>query len=885
MEVFLTLLGISIVVLFIYWFINYQEERKRKKRELEEIFRKEREEERKKLVAYLAKLAPKIKRANNTFEKLTSVKSGYFSNYQHYLWKTENENLFNEIDNQSYSNIQLDSSIVENFDQFKHYYQTSEKLRSSFNKKFITSELKKFKSLFDNIEGHSLDEQQRKAIITDEDNSLVVAGAGTGKTTTIAGKVAYLIMRYDIDPSEILLISFTKKSCEEMKDRIRGRMNVDIDVKTFHKLGLDIIKEVEAKNQKDVCDLSRKEIMEVFNSFFNTLTENKEYLEKVTHYFTSYLKPYKPDDEFNSEGERIQYLKDQNLFGFKKVKRKGDKGLNYEYRERLKSQEEVEIANFLFLNGIDYEYEEHYEYRTASKKFGQYKPDFYLPDHDIYIEHFAIDKEGKVPLWFKGDFKQSAQMKYTNGIDWKRELHEIHSTKLIETYSWERRECKMLANLRTKLEKEGVELHPKPPEEIWEIINDTAEDDVVNFIQLLYTFLTLLKSNNYTLKDVQKRIKEEKEPGIKERNQAFLEIFEPILGKYETFLKERGEIDFSDMINVASTHVKDKKYPLPFKYIIIDEFQDISIGRYNLIKSMLDINPACKLFCVGDDWQSIYRFTGSDIAIFTEFSNYFKSSALQGFNRETKQLYIETTYRFDNDLIDLTSEFILKNDNQLKKNLESHADGDGQPYTLFYYDYDTINFSEPVISALNDIQEREEDISSVKVLLLGRYNHDISPMFKFGSFSVKFDRREQKQKVKWSGNPNLSIEFLTVHSAKGLEADYVVLLNGNSGKYGFPAEISDDPILNLLLTDADQYPNGEERRAFYVAMTRTKKHLYIIANQQIKSKFLLEIEDHDESESFFCPWCETGKLQQKTGKYGLFYGCSNFPLCNYTQKY
>lgn len=884
MEIFLTIIGISIAVLAIYWYIKYKREREREQRELDELLRKQREEKRQQLIALFTKLAPKVTKANKMFEKLTSVKNGYLSNYQLQVWKSAQNKLFAEIDGQPYSNIQLDTTIVRSLDKFSSYYNQSDSLRSSFNNEFIASELKEYSSFFDNIEGRSLDEQQRSAVITDEDNCLIIAGAGTGKTTTIAGKVSYLINRYKIDPSEILLISFTNKSCDEMKHRIREKMQINIDVKTFHKLGLDIIREVEAKNQKDVCGLSRKELIEVFNSFFTSLIENETYLQKVTRYFTSYLKPYKADDEFNNEGERIQYLKDQNLFGFKKVQRTNSDGQRYEYRERLKSQEEVEIANFLFLNGIEYNYEERYKYRIASRTFGQYKPDFYLPEYEIYIEHFAINKQGKVPHWFKGDNEQSAQEKYTNGINWKRELHDGQGTKLVETYSWERREGKLLSNLQTKLEKGGVDFHPKSPEEIWEIISNTAEEDISNFVQLLFTFLNLLKSNNYTLQEVEKIINQEKEREVKERNQAFFELFEPILGKYETFLHDRDEIDFSDLINVASTHVNDKKYSSPFKYIIIDEFQDISIGRYNLIKSLLDSNPSCKLFCVGDDWQSIYRFTGSDIAIFTQFTDYFKSSPVQGFRRATELLYIETTYRFSDDLIDVTSKFILKNDNQLEKELTSHTEGDGQPYTLLHYNYDTISISTPVITALNDIIAREGNASSAKVLFLGRYNHDINPLKKFDTFSFLYDRSEEKYKVTWSVAPNLAIEYLTVHSAKGLEADYVVLLNGNSGKYGFPAEISDDPILNLLLTEADQFPNGEERRAFYVAMTRTKKHLYLIANEQIKSKFLVEIETREESEALPCPWCETGILQEKTGTHGDFYGCNNFPYCNYTQK-
>ena len=206
MAIFLTIIGISIAVLAIYWYIKNKRERERKKRELDELLRKQREEKRQQLVALFTELAPKVTKANKEFEKLTSVKNGYFSNYQLHVWKSTQNKLFAEIDGQPYTNIQLDTAIVSSLDKFSSYYKQSGSLRSSFIKKFIASELKEYSSFFDNIEGRSLDEQQRIAVVTDEDNCLIVAGAGTGKTTTIAGKVAYLIKRYKLNPSEILPI-------------------------------------------------------------------------------------------------------------------------------------------------------------------------------------------------------------------------------------------------------------------------------------------------------------------------------------------------------------------------------------------------------------------------------------------------------------------------------------------------------------------------------------------------------------------------------------------------------------------------------------------------------------------------------------------------------
>ena len=175
--------------------------------------------------------------------------------------------------------------------------------------------------------------------------------------------------------------------------------------------------------------------------------------------------------------------------------------------------------------------------------------------------------------------------------------------------------------------------------------------------------------------------------------------------------------------------------------------------------------------------------------------------------------------------------------------------------------------------------------SSEYILILGRYNHDIKEIQESGQFQVKYNA-SRSYTVQYSNRLDLNIEYMTVHKAKGTEADQVIFLNCNSGRYGFPSQIADDTILSLLLSKSDQFPNGEERRLFYVAMTRTRNQLNIIANKDIKSKFVVELEGkagkvHENS----CPWCGEGKLVPRAGKYGTFLGCSNFPdYCNYTER-
>ena len=875
---FLVILSLSLILKY----------RKKKKRELKARI------ERENYNRLLNSFRLKIELANSEFEELITGNK-YISNFDVFNYISTYKSLHSEIPFSRIETLAYEGEVKQNAKLLKSNFENVESLVNQANTGFVDSELKKFKNFFDNIEGKSLDLQQRKAIITDEDNNIVVAGAGSGKTITIVGKVKYLIDKYQIKPREVLLIAFTRKAADEMRNRIKKKMNFEVSVKTFHKLGLDII--AETKNEKpSIFDKSNKETIELFASFIHHAKKDSKYFSNLIQFFIYWLKPYKEEKNFDTEGERTNYLIDQKYeglkltghetfsykymsdnFGLQLVKKK-IAGLPVIYREKLKSQEEVLIANFLFINSVEYCYEERYQYKTSSKTFGQYKPDFYLPEYDIYIEHFAIDKNGNVPDWFRGDEFQTAKEKYNAGIDWKREEHLKNNTTLIETYSWEKREGVLLINLEQKLKQHGVILKPKSNDEIWAYLKENTPAEIDNFTTLVFTFLVLLKSNNLSIKEIKALAKEKDD----ERALLFLDLFSPIYNSYGEYLKESGEIDFSDMINIATEEIKANKFASPYKYIIIDEFQDISLSRYQLIKSLLDNRPETKLFCVGDDWQSIYRFTGSDIGIFTGFEEYFKSSPLLGFERKTSKSYIENTYRFDNQLIELSSNFILRNPHQIRKELKSKIHSDKKPFTILSYNYNN-SIVNPLHEAF-DLVASELNGATATVKLLGRYSHEIDEIKEKSKLIFKYDHNTKETTISHPSYQNIEIEFHTVHTAKGLEADYIVILNGNAGKYGFPTEISDDPLLNFLLSKSDQFPNGEERRLFYVALTRAKKHVYILSNTENRSKFIDEIEIDEKISNKRCEWCDNGILIERKGPFGYFYACSSSHYCNFTRK-
>lgn len=831
---------------------------------------------------YIQRNKKHLEKAVIEFEELIAQPNLYFDGYSFFKWQTTYTNLFSGIDLKVLNRSKSEEELLKKCKAFTEYYSEGDSIRKDYNAKFLVSELDSTKSMFDNIMGHSLDSQQRKAIIKNEDNTLIIAGAGTGKTLTLSAKVLYLIDRYKLDPTELQLISFTNKSCDEMRHRIKDRLGLDIDVRTFNKLGFDIIKSVEKENQPNVCDLNTKQVIQLIQSILeNLMKDDEDFKLKLIDYFLKYLKPYKPASDFEKEGDYYNFMKDNRYQGFKIVEHENTDGGKYTYREVYKSLEELEIANFLLFNNIDFKYENPYKYKTASSDYTQYQPDFYLPEYDIYLEHFGIDKKGNVPRWFESSADKTATQLYQESIKWKRELHSKNKTKLIETYSWMKQDDILTDSLEKILIANGVQINPKTPDEIWELINNKEIDEVSNFTILLHNFLVLAKSNKTNINHIKERLKilDDSKSIEYARKLAFLDLYNPIYDRYQTYLESKNEIDFSDMINMAVDYIESKFFVPNFKYLLIDEFQDISAGRFNLINSFLEHNPAIKLFCVGDDWQSIYRFSGSDIGLFTQFGEINKNV---GYNRKTEIEYIEQTYRFGKSIIDISSDFVLKNENQVKKTLKSNIDDKEEiPYTIIQ-DIDTKDDIGPIQRIFSDIKKRIDDnISSI--LFLGRYNHDITKLEEIEDVSLKWDRGFNCYKGWHTSYPDLEFKFMTVHAAKGLEADFVVLLNLERGKYGFPSEITDDPILDLLLSSNDNYPNSEERRLFYVALTRAKKHMYFIVNKNNASKFVVELVGDkigDESAEI-CPKCNTGILETREGKYGDFKGCSNYPYCNY----
>ena len=367
--------------------------------------------------------------------------------------------------------------------------------------------------------------------------------------------------------------------------------------------------------------------------------------------------------------------------------------------------------------------------------------------------------------------------------------------------------------LKIQLEKAGVPVKEKTDAELYDMVLSPNSKQEKSFIRLVVTFVTLIKSNCRSIHEV---IREVKSIGD-ERNEFIIKnIFQPVYERYIEELRKLNQIDFTDAI-LQATDICRSLHPVRYDYIIVDEFQDISFDRYNFLKALREGNPPAKLYCVGDDWQSIYRFSGSDMALFNSFQDFFGHTDINK---------IETTYRFGEPLVSLSSQFIQQNGTQIKKDI--HPYNPETKTELFFYEYDRANYC-------NVIEQLVASIPLDKsIFLLGRYSFDDYYL------SYRYQSTKEGNRFYYFIG-NRKIEFLTAHKSKGLEADYVIILQCNKDTYGFPSLVNDDPVLNYVLTKSDQYPYGEERRLFYVAITRAKIRTFVLYDKRFPSVFVDEI--------------------------------------------
>ena len=749
------------------------------------------------------------------------------STYGTYLDTLSNDLIFRYVCNNA-GKFRVDIELLKSF---VRKMQTLDSDITTHNTNYVDEILKREKDYFDNIlkdidPNIKLDEEQRRAVVTDDDYCLLVAGAGAGKTTTRAAKVKYLVEKKGIAPEDIIVISYTNKAIGELKERINDGLKIPAKICTFHAFAFEIVK----KFSVEPPEINFSSFKIVFEMLEQSVFNDKKLMRNLVLFLGYYFDLTEDVFKFDNLNQYHQYKAAQDYETLKsglgeyikKVEQQRSKRVKTISGEYLRSIQEVQIANFLYLNGLDYEYERPYPFESPSRN-KKYTPDFYISqgEHVVWLEHYALTESG-----YSNVFTPEQLARYKKSIRDKREVHKTHKTTLVETWSLYSDRRSLMDHLREVLEKEGFVMKPRNLEEVYKKIVETGKDKyIIKLILFMMNFIEQFKTTGYDAGGFEILRKKTDNP----RTLLFLEIAEQVYNHYQAVLKANNQIDFADMINDAHFYLQEierQHIELKYKYIIIDEFQDIARQRFNLTKRLSEITKA-KVVAVGDDWQAIYAFSGADITLFTRFIELMGSGV---------ELNITHTYRNSQELINIAGEFIQKNSAQKRKALTSPKRLDN-PIVIESFD-DSFKPMKALAETVENIIGKilSEFGEKKSILLIGRYNYDMYKLCMTGAFEEM-----PSDRVKCKKYPEANISFMTAHRSKGLGYDNVILINMFEGKFGFPCQIEDDPIMKMVMHEDKSMPFAEERRLFYVALTRTKNRVYIATPKHKPSRFLVEL--------------------------------------------
>lgn len=715
------------------------------------------------------------------------------------------------------------------------------------NKRHLAKELVEARPFFDTVEKSPLTQEQAEAVATFDNRVLLVASAGSGKTSTMVAKAGYALQRGYFAADRMLLLAFNNDAAAELRERIKARLEPlglpaeRVVAKTFHAFGLDVIGAATAKKPSLAAWVETGRDLEAILEMVDELKDSDPVFRASWDMFRLVFGQDLP--KFGKEQENPEaWDRDSGRNGFWTLQ--GDV---------VKSRGELVVANWLFYNGVEYVYEGPYKVDTADAQHRQYRPDFYLPGPDVYVEHWAVDANGEPPAEFVG---------YKEGMAWKRRTHATNGTTLLETTMADLWSGKAFTYLEGKLVELGVELDPNPDREV------LGRQPIENprLARTIRSFLTHTKSNRLTVAELRRRLHDGVAGQFRFRHEMFLVLFEKVQEQWERRLRAERCIDFEDMLNLAADCIEQGRWESPYELVMVDEFQDASQARARLVAGLVQ-KPGRYLFAVGDDWQSINRFAGADLGVMTEFEAKFGKAVT---------LKLETTFRCPQSLCDISSAFVQRNPKQLTKAVRSPRNDVDEPVRIV-----SVREERQIRAA---VEARVAEISAMDsstgrpatVYILGRY------------------RRDEVYKPRTCDANRVAVEFITVHSSKGLEADHVILPRITSETLGFPSRVADDPVLQLAMPGGDGFEFAEERRLFYVALTRARRTVTLVTVARKESAFVAELvkdfnlkvynADGTENVDEVCPRCGVGFLVQRNGRYGPFFGCTNFPRCNHTRK-
>ena len=662
-----------------------------------------------------------------------------------------------------------------------------------------------------------LNARQKEAVVSEEKRILVLAGAGSGKTKTLLQKIVYLINDKKVKPSQILAITFTKNAANEMLDRLiisadtsgayeklifdknlsqeeknAARLQFSrtykwigrLTCKTFHSLCYSALRNygvnefdnkfkvigdkklASAQNEKFAA---AETDFEVLHKILIESCDNTKYLLKLKRFILDY---YIDKIQLESSPHFGQYY-DGKFY----TSLKGD---------RVKSKSERDIADWLYRHSIPYQYEP----KINIKDFN-FRPDFYIPQANLYLEHVSsrsYSMKNKEEQFQKGNktlVKTFESMTRDTAL-FNRALERIVKGRLSANYEME---------AALSFEEEFKYYH----------------EDVKTFCRQVLRVIDMVKVENLKFAEIYK--KSQKDPH--ERIREFYQLAKPLFKQYNAYCTNRSYLDFNDMIIRTTALLKHQpeireKFHKQYRYILVDEFQDVNSLQVELLNYLL--TEETQLFCVGDDWQSIYGFRGSEVDYIINFNTYFENAKL---------IKLNLNYRSANNIVDASNEVIKHNKYKVDKVIKASRKSKSK---INIY---AANSEEDAVTYFIDV---------VKSQIEGGQNpEEIMVLYRRSKMFYPYRKKLKEE--------NIHIQGKTIHAAKGLEANVVFIIGLTEGYGGFPDIWLDDRIYQVIKKAKHDLMLEEERRLFYVALTRAKESLYLITEKGNESSFLNEIPD------------------------------------------
>ncbi|MWV40840.1 UvrD-helicase domain-containing protein [Natrialba sp. INN-245] len=725
-----------------------------------------------------------------------------------------------------------------------------------YNERFVDRQCREYDALFSDIDdaGNDLNREQRVAIVRDDVCNQVVAAAGTGKTLALVYRVAYLVAE-GTPPHRIVALTYTREAAREMEQRLEAEFGItDADVRTIHSFAYEIAREA-AGDHLDVAD--RQDLYNVVDTVLREeLDTNSTFDEHYTRFLFHYDHTDPGETAFDSKAEYVAARRDETyttLCG-----------------EDVESRAERVIADFLFTHRVDYQYESIAAWADSDPQKGEYRPDFYLPEYDLYIEHWGIDEAGTVAPWFTWSTDE-----YREKLAWARDqFHATCDYDLIETYEFEHDAGLLERGLEYRLLEAGVDLDPMSFEEFVDetVAYNERERDIK---ESLVSFVQNAKTFGLDPEDIRRRLTRRKP-----RQYHFGRCGAIVLERYNAHLSESGLVDFDDMIHEAidAVDANPEAFREQFDHLLVDEFQDVSADQIELIERLVGSNGDVHLFCVGDDWQSIYSFQGAEVEYFVEFDEHVMPAT---------RTRLVKNYRCPEPVLEAGNALIGENPSQIDKQVVAESGRDTEPQLHVLDGYTQEAYERRVGQYTADLVE--EAIASGHepgdVMVLCRYDagapftdrikaelerRDIpydgkgDETYRPDSMSGRFDREF---------DPDAGASVFSVHQAKGRQAGCVILANVATGAYGFPAEKRDDSLLEPVQPIRTN-TRAEERRLLYVALTRTQDQLHVLTRRGHRSPFLDKISEYVDERSVVAalhPEDEQDELTTMTAKVKLLW--------------